>query len=588
MNWQAWATLTIIVAAVAMFASERMRIDLVALLVLVGLVVFGIITPRDALAGFSNEATVTVAAMLALSVGIERSGVLEPVSRLLMRIRQPWLLTLALMMTILPLGAFVKNIALVAIFLPLALRICANTRISPASVLMPMAYAAQMGGACTLIGASSNLLANSAAQHYGLRHFEMFEFSPLGAVLSIAGVIYLILIGRWLLPRHIDLDISEKGKIGKYVTELKVTVKSPLVGKSIAEARLVAEFGVYTLELLRGERQMWSPRSQEIAEGDVLLVRGDWEKIEEFQRRAKLESVPESRFDRDDSRPRVLVEAMVAPASSIEGRRLGETDLNWRYDAVVLAIHRRGHILRDKLSKVRLAVGDVLMVLIDEETMPKLRGDDMLIVLSERDEMHRMPYKALIALAIMLAVVIVSDLRLLSIPIAAICGVAAMALMGCFGRKDIYEGMDWKIVMLLGSILPLGTAIEKTGLSQTVVETGMRLIGNHGPLAALLTVYLLTALFTELMGHNPAVILMVGIAVSMAHVVKVDARPFIVAVAFAATTSFATPVGYPTNTMVYYAGGYRYTDFMKVGIPLILMFCALSMWLIPVFWPFDR
>jgi di/tricarboxylate transporter len=212
----------------------------------------------------------------------------------------------------------------------------------------------------------------------------------------------------------------------------------------------------------------------------------------------------------------------------------------------------------------------------------------MLIVLSEREELRRMSFKAPIALAIMLAVVIVSGLRLLSIPIAAICGVAAMALTGCFGRKDIYEGIDWKIIILLGAIWPLGTAIEKTGLSQAVVEACMKLIGNHGPLAALLMVYLLTALLTEMMGHNPAVILMVGIAVSMALVLKVDARPFIVAVAFAATTSFATPVGYPTNAMVYYAGGYRYTDFMKMGIPLILMFCALSMWLIPVFWPFHR
>ncbi len=163
-----------------------------------------------------------------------------------------------------------------------------------------------------------------------------------------------------------------------------------------------------------------------------------------------------------------------------------------------------------------------------------------------------------------------------------------MALTGCFGRKDVYEGMDWKIIVMLGAILPLGMAIEKTGLSQAVVALGMSLIGHHGPLAALLMVYLLTALLTELMGHNPAVILMFGIAVSVAHVVHADPRPFIVAVAFAATTSFATPVGYPTNTMVYYAGGYRFTDFMKVGIPLILAFCALSMWLIPIFWPFHR
>jgi len=175
---------------------------------------------------------------------------------------------------------------------------------------------------------------------------------------------------------------------------------------------------------------------------------------------------------------------------------------------------------------------------------------------------------------------------LLPIPIAAICGAVAMALTGCFGRKDVYEGVDWKIIILLGAILPLGIAIERSGLSETLVQMGLGVVGDHGPLAGLLMVYLLTALLTELMGHNPSVVLMVGIAVSVAHAMHVDPRPFVVAVAFAAATSFATPVGYPTNTMVYYAGGYRFTDFMKVGIPLIAIFCALSMWLIPKFWPF--
>jgi di/tricarboxylate transporter len=162
-----------------------------------------------------------------------------------------------------------------------------------------------------------------------------------------------------------------------------------------------------------------------------------------------------------------------------------------------------------------------------------------------------------------------------------------MAMTGCFGRKDVYEGVDWKIIVLLGAILPLGLAIENTGLSTVVVHGAMEMVGGHGPLAALLMVYLLTALLTELMGHNPSVVLMVGIAVTVAHAMHADPRPFVVAVAFAAATSFATPVGYPTNTMVYYAGGYRFTDYMKVGIPLIAIFCALSMWLIPVFWPFN-
>ena len=588
MSWQAWVTVAVIIGAMGLFASEKLRIDLVALLVLAVLVVLGIVSPAEALSGFSNEATVTVAAMFALSLGIERSGALEPLTRQLMRIRRPWLLTLALMLAIAPLGAFIKNIALVAMFLPLALKVCQRTHTSPARVLMPMAYAAQMGGVCTLIGTSSNLLTDSLAQEHGLAPFGVFEFSTMGTLLAVVGIVYLMLVGRWLLPRQVDTPMSsDEADIGKYVTELELTADSTLLGKSIADARLGEKFNVYPLELLRGEKRMWSPRSQELAIGDVLLVRGDWEKIEEFRRQANLRSATDSHYMGDPQRPRMMVELMVAPASTAEGRTLDETGIKWRYDAAVLAIHRRGQVLRDKLSDVRLALGDVLLMLVEEEAMANLRGDESFVVLSEREETRRTPRKAWYAAAIMAAVVLVSGLKWLPIPIAAISGAIAMAMAGCYGRKDVYEGIDWKIIILLGAILPLGIAIEKSGLSQELVQAGLAVVGDHGPLAALLMVYLLTALLTELMGHNPSVVLMVGIAASVGHAMQVDPRPFVVAVAFAAATSFATPVGYPTNTMVYYAGGYRFTDFMKVGIPLIAIFCVLSMYLIPHFWPFQ-
>ncbi|MGA9422759.1 MAG: SLC13 family permease [Rhodanobacteraceae bacterium] len=586
MTWQAWATVVIIAGAMALFASEKLRVDLVALIALGALIVLGIVSPDEALAGFSNEATVTVAAMFALSLGIERSGVLEPLGRVLSKIRQPWLLTLALMLAIAPIGAFIKNIALVATFLPLALRVCARSGTSPARVLMPMAYAAQMGGVCTLIGTSSNLLADSLARKYGLPGFGVFEFTGLGALLAIAGIVYIMLIGRWLLPRQVDTEPAGDIPIGKYVTELKITEDSDLVDQTIGEAKLGEKFGVYALELLRGDKHMWSPRSQKIEIGDVLLIRGEWEKIEEFRDSADLEIDPEDRYGKDDRKARVLAEVMVTPASTLEGRSLSELDFQWHYDAIALAIHRRGHILREKIKGIHLEVGDVLMLLVTEETMPKLRADDRFIVLSEREDASRTPRRAMVAITIMFGVVVVSALHWLPIPMAAICGAVAMALTGCFGRKDVYEGIDWKIIILLGAILPLGTAIEKTGLSQVVVDAGMGVVGNHGPLAALAMVYLLTALLTELMGHNPSVVLMVGIAFSVAQAVHADPHPFVIAVAFAAATSFATPVGYPTNTMVYYAGGYRFTDFMKVGIPLILLFCALSMFLIPKIWPF--
>ena len=588
MGVDAWITLALVVGAIALFASEKVRIDIVALVVLVLLVVFGIVSPTEALSGFSNEATITVAAMFALSLGIERSGALEPLGRLLSRIRKPWLLTLALMLAIAPMGAFVKNIALVATFLPLALRVCASTGTSPARVLLPMAYAAQMGGVCTLIGTSSNLLASSLAQKHGLSPFGVFELTPMGAMLAVVGIGYLMLVGRWLLPRDTEAPMAVDPDIGKYVTELRITESSPLVGQTIANARLGDKYGVYPLELLRGDRRLWSPRSQILEAGDVLLVRGDWERIENLRARTGLELDPENRYGPEHGRARVLVEAMIRPDSPLEECTLDEVELQSAIDAIPLAIQRRGQVLREKLRNTRLAAGDVLLLLVDDKAASALRGDERFVLLSEREDTRRTRARAFAAVAIMVGVVLVSGLHWMPIPIAAIAGAVAMAAAGCFGRKDLYEGMDWKIIVLLAAILPLGAAIENSGLSQAVVDAGLALIGSHGPLAGLLMVYLLTALLTELMGHNPSVVLMTGIAISVAHTMHADPRPFVVAVAFAAATSFATPVGYPTNTMVYYAGGYRFTDFMKIGIPLIGLFCLLSMFLIPHYWPLQQ
>ncbi|HEY7873239.1 MAG TPA: SLC13 family permease [Rudaea sp.] len=585
MSLQAWAVAAIVIGAMALFVSEKLRYDVIGLLVLAALLVSGILTPAEGLSGFSNEATVVVAAMFALNAGLVGTGALDPLIRSLSRIRRPWLLTLSILVIVCFLGAFVKNTALVATFLPVTLSVCARAKTSPARVLIPMSYAAQMGGVCTLLGTSSNLLTNSLAVQHGMPEFGVFDFTKVGALLAVAGIAYLMLIGRWLLPRHIDTDHSENLELGKFVTELRVLADSPLIGASLADARLGERFGVYVLELLRGDEHLWAPREQELREGDVLLARGDWEKLEEFRLKLKLEIAPVANLP---AGRRVLIEALVAPGARVAGDTVEDISVRWGDDAAVLAVQRRSRILREQLKHTRLEVGDILLLLVDEPTLRQLRRESGLVVLSERGDTRASRRKAPLAIGILAAVVVVAGLGILPIVVSALVGCAAMALTGCFSFEDVYETMDWKVIVLLGAILPLGIALEKTGLAREVVGAGMHLVGQHGPLAVLLMVYLLTALLTEMMGHNPSVVLMVPIAISIAHVLHVSPTPFVICVAFAAATSFATPVGYPTNTMVYAAGSYRFADFMKVGIPLIAMFCALSMWLIPHFWPFAQ
>jgi len=582
---QAWIVAAIVIGAMVLFASEKLRFDVIGLLVLASLMTLGILTPAEGLSGFSNEATVVVTAMFALNAGVVGTGGLDPLIRVLSRIRRPWLLTFAIILIVCALGAFVKNTALVATFLPVVLGVCARTKTSPARVLMPMSYAAQMGGVCTLLGTSSNLLTNSIAIDHGLPGFSVFEFARLGVPLALVGIVYLMLVGRWLLPRHIDVDFAETSALGKFVTEFRVLPGSPLIGHAIGTADLPEKYGVQVLELLRGDEHVWAPRDEQLRVDDVLIARGDWQRLEDFKQAQKLE-IP-AVVDAGDGAGarRVLIEAMVAPGARMVGDTVDRIDFPWNFKSTVLAVQRRGGILRESLRATRLQVGDILMLLVDEGALKHLRHASGLVVLSERGDTRQSRRKAPIAIAIVAAVIAIAGLGWLPIVVSALLGCAAMALTGCFGFDDVYESIDWRVIVLLGAILPLGIALDKTGLAQHLVDAGMRIVGDHGPLAALLMVYVLAAVLTEMMGHNPSVVLMAPIAISVAHALHANPVPFVITVAFAAATSFATPVGYPTNTMVYNAGSYRFTDFMKVGIPLIALFCALSMWLIPRLWP---
>ena len=586
MNAQAWIVAAIVLIAVSLFVSEKFRFDVIGLLVLTALMVCGVLTPAEGLSGFSNEATVVVAAMFALNAGVVGTGGLDPLIRVLSRIRKPWLLTFAILLIVCPLGAFVKNTALVATFLPVVLGVCARSGTSPARVLMPMSFAAQMGGVCTLLGTSSNLLTNSLAVEHGLAPFGVFEFMRLGAPLALVGIVYLMLIGRWLLPRHTGVGAASAQTLGKFVTELKVLAGSPLIGQAIAAAGLTDKFGVSVLELLRGDQRVWAPRGEEFQQDDILITRGDWDRLEDFRQAQKLEiATVAGSADKGSDGRRMLIEAMVAPGARLIGDTLEQSDFQWNYNATVLAVQRRGAVLREPLRQTRLQVGDVLMLLVDETALAHLRHLAGLVVLSERGDTTQSRRKAPIAIAILVGVVVIAGIGWLPIVVSALLGCVAMAVTGCFNFEEVYETVDWRVIVLLGAILPLGIALDKTGLAQQIVDAGMAVVGDHGALAALLMVYVLTAVLTELMGHNPSVVLMAPLAISIAHTLHANPVPFVISVAFAAATSFATPVGYPTNTMVYNAGGYKFTDFMKVGIPLIAMFCALSMLLIPRFWP---
>ncbi len=588
MSVDAWLVLGVMAVAVTLFATEKLRVDAVALLVLASLVVLGLLDAPTAISGFSNDATITVAAMFVLAAGLQHTGALAGIGRSFSRLRTPWMFMAALMLTIACVSPFVNNTAVVAVFLPIVLAATAANKISASKVLIPLSYASQMGGVCTLVGTSTNLLVNSLAREMGEPGFTLFEFTSLGLICMAAGFVYLLTIGRWLLPDTRGAELVENYDLGKYITELRVTPASSLIGRTIGDAKLGETYGVYVLELLRGDEQVWSPRSQTLQEDDVLLVRGDWSKLAEFKDQVGLELEPEfklkaTQFEAVDQ---VLTEVMVAPGSRFVDHTLSQLDFHWHYNATVLAIHRRGQVLREKLKDVTLTVGDILLMLTPKAEMQALRANANLVVLTEKQTERGSRWRPPLALAIMVLVIAISAFGWVPIVISSVIGAVAMVLTGCLRADDAYESIDWRIIVLIAGVLPLGIAMSQSGAATFIAENTIGRVGDLDPVIVLAVVYLMALVLSELMSNAAAAVLLVPIAISTAHTLGLDAKPFLVAVTFAASTSFSTPVGYQTNTMVYNIGGYRFMDFVKVGVPLNLIFWVLGVIFIPMIWPF--
>lgn len=582
------AVLFIALAAVTLFATEKLRIDAVALLVLTSLVLTGVIDTTQALSGFSNSATITVAAMFVLAAGLQNSGALAGIGNLLERAASPTQFLIILFVVLALIAPFVNNTAVVAVLMPIVIAATASIGMSASKALIPLSYVSQMAGVCTLVGTSTNLLVNGMARDLGHRGFTLFEFTSLGLICLATGCLYLLTIGRWLLPDARSVELVEHYELGKYITELRVMPESSLIGTSVGEAKLGEQFGVFVLELLRGNRKVDSPRSQTLQEGDVLLARGDWSKLDELRKDAGLEvnaefKLKQRSFEKVD---RVLTEVMIAPRSRVIGSSLGMLHLGWDHDTTVLALHRRGHVLRDELRNARLQVGDILLMLIPESGMGALRKDTNVIVLSERQPEKPMGWRAPFALATMALVIGVSAIGWAPIAVTSLAGAVALTLAGCLDAEDVYDAIDWRIIILMAGLLPLGVAMSETGAAGFIVENTVGLVSGFGPLTVLAVLYLMAILFSEFMSNAAAAVLLTPVGMSTARLMDVDATPFLIAVTFAASTSFATPVGYQTNTMVYGAGGYRFSDFVKVGLPLNLIFWALGVLFIPVFWPF--
>ncbi|MDR4508435.1 MAG: SLC13 family permease [Candidatus Brocadiaceae bacterium] len=582
--------LAVVVAAMYLFISGKLRVDLTALCVLVVLIVLGLIDTNQALYGFASSATAIITAMFVLSAGLVRTGLVEWLARHIDRLagKTESRLVIVLCVTIAFLSAFIINTATVAIFIPVAIMLAKSRKISPSRALMPLSFASQFGGVCTLIGTSTNILVNSIATSKGMDAFRFFEFAPLGLAMTVAGIIYLI-VARWLLPKRKGEEQQvDRYHLAEYLAELKVTEKSLLLGKTWEKSKVTASEKVDLIKCIRNEKATSKPLKTKMRDGDILLLHGKMDKLIAMQDKYGLKLHAKVKMDdqKISSDAIKLIEVIIPPQSKLVSRSLQSFDFFRRYGCIVLAVQRRGKIIRDRVAEVLLEDGDTLLLEVDKDDVPRLLRSHDLVVTNELTELYIRKDKAVIALSLFLSVVILTVLQIIPILAAALIGAVGMVVGKCITIEEAYEAIDWKVIFLLGGILPLGLAMEQSGAALWLVNTILGPFAGCGPLVILAILYLITAVLTELMSNNAAAVIIAPIGLSIAASLEVDPRPFLVAITFAASTSFATPIGYQTNTMIYAPGGYRFMDFARVGTPLNLIFWGLAVLFIPILWPF--
>jgi di/tricarboxylate transporter len=579
----------IVAVSVILFAFEVFPVDKVSLLILSALVAFRLVSPEEAIAGFGNPATVTVACMLALSYGLESTGALNYVANKLVDLAREseFRLLFAIILSVGLLSAFINNTAAVALFLPLTMAVTREKNLDPGKFLMPMSFAAIVAGTCTLIGTSTNLLVYSLAKEHLDWQIGMFEFTPVGLIFFVVGSLYLLFVGRHLVPSRKSDSLIREYRLRHFVTEMILSDSSPLIGKSIAGTNFGEKYGLEVVEILRGtSRLLPSAQQTRLEAGDTLLVQGDPQSLLQVQtsQGVTIKALTVKDQDLEDENI-VLVEAFISPTSRLVDNTLKEVNFRQTFNANALAIRSHGRTIRERIGKIRLEYGDSLLILTSRDQLEALRHSPDFLVFEEVRRQSVRQDKIYYGVGIFLAIILLVTFNLLTIVEAAVMGTGLMLLTGCLRLHDLYSHISWQTIVMLACLIPLGSAMENTGLATFFATELTATLHLWGPWAVLSGIYLFTSLLTSFMSNNATAVLMIPIVLSTAQQLQLNPKPLVMAVMFAASASFMTPIGYQTNLFIFGPGGYRFSDFLKVGAPLNLILWIVASITIPMIWP---
>lgn len=588
--------LSILVIGFILFVTETFTLDVTALLLLSILFLLGYLSPTEAVSGFSNPAVITIAFLFVLSHALQKTGVLEYIVIRVNRLasRSKVLGTAVYLIAIGITSAFVNNTAIVAIFMPVTIRLAHTYQVSPSKMLIPLSYAAILGGTLTLVGTSTNLLVNSIYSANGnVEPLGMFEFAQYGVILMSLGLLYLLFFAPRLLPsRTVTSSLTKSYHLGGYLTEMKIVEGSPLLGKTCLERGINYNYDVMVLDILR-EKQLITQniRRTPLKIGDILFVRGTLEnflRMKEIEKVALLtdEKLTQSELEQEDN---VLVECLLTDQSELVGRSLMSSNFRQQFGAFILAIRREGDIFRKKIAHVILQAYDTLLVYGPIKKIEGLSDKADFIVLGEVEAELRKQRFWWVSIIVILGAIILATLGIMPIMKGAIIGVAFLLALKVLTPQESYQSVHWQVIVLIAALIPVGLVIQNTGTAEwigMIISDIARMSSPKWHAHILLAlIYLITMILTEVSSNAATAIIMTPIAIAVSGQMGFDSRPFIFAVAFAASASFITPVGYQTNLMVYGPGGYKFSDFIRVGFPIAILFWISAIIFLPMIWP---
>jgi len=586
--------LTILGIAIVLFATERIRVDVISMMVLLSLILTGLLNVEEAFSGFSNPAVITVWAIYIVSEGLFITGVADYLGQRILGIsgNNAARLTVVIMVAVGTMSAFMNNIGATAVLLPAIVAIGRKTNIPASKLLIPLAFGSLLGGVTTLIGTPPNLLVSSALAAAGFEPFTLFDYTPMGLIVMVSGITYFAVVGRHLLPdrhTHSAEDLTVDYNLRDYLTELKVLPESNLIGKTIVDAHLGEEYDLTVTGLMRAGRQVHPgilPNAH-IKADDILLVKGSITKILEIQDRIGITIDPHMRLGELDlkSSEASMIEVVISQFADFAGKTLKEMDFRAKYGLTVLAIWHKETVIVNRLSDVPLQLGDILLVHGPRQRLNYLRRELAFIVLEPVTMEYRRTNKALLSLIIFGGMILLVSTGTMHLATAVVLAAILMVLVGVLAMNEAYASIEWQSVFLIAGMLPLGIAMEQTGTAGFLSAQIIELVGGLGPRAIMVGLFLLTTIITEFMSNAAAAVLVAPIAISSAIALGVAPQAFAMGVAIAASNSFLFPIGHQASVLVYGPGGYRFFDYTKVGLPLTLMIWLLLIIFLPILWP---